>query len=816
MDLPLYFLGGFLTMIERLDQFCEAFLALRPKGSAVASDPVTVRGEGAKKVNYLFPDDHYQNEYRDFARFLFIDSDAIDGIDSHFLEKSPSINKINSQNSVPTGLAFLRNAYKAKPLNQQCPANHFLREKNYLLQRVTAIVRGVDYQLRCLMEIDINRKGHYANLRAQLKKDHVDLVDAILKTVNKADKSIKELPENYPNRNRIIKGLEKEANQALKNLEKRFNSTKLVNILLLSGLCRTKDINKIPEILLQNRLLSSTLDPAPSLITYSHFKASPNDLNEINLVQVDHPITEKTAKQKQDLQLQNSLSDEGKSYHAKKPYPLRLLNALYSRLMLLDDRTLPAQSRKTHATTVKNGFISYLFVNGSNADEHAELKQVRHASLVYVGKGETRDKRIADTVGNLEQVFSTLQKHDIDSSKYHYQLLVTDYGPADLNHETEITNITSSAIHQYNKTHQNSLRYSITPLNGFGKFQEIFKNFAIPSEKKSGLFSWLKRRFTTKKIRAHEAANLDLKMHADSGISGGNCASGQDRKGTHLTLVKRKFIAALKFVKDGFSKKVQARIEEGVIGSRHNIVVNHLLVPGSAGHKTDSLVEGLFGSAATEQMYPESAKTNKKVALDPDLVEKMVQNFEKHAGPQKDLSVLEFVNDILDFVEKTRLNSQKRYLLLSLIDEIWQAAINSSDKEVGIPSLLKKYWNQDFKNEKIKDILFYQAGEGLIADPIVSDFMVQLEAKYKNFVLPSSLLEAELETIHSLNSYERMGRSLTRNQLELLNKNFNRFKSTTEYPPMLLQWMQTPTESQNNLEDEASKDNASHYKNSKV
>jgi hypothetical protein len=743
--LPRLSFMGQIIMQQRLEDFIGKFVELRPKDCPKARIPT----EGKQDSLYLH-NDEYQNEYRQFARFLFVDSDALDGVESKFEESSPQINPKSPLLSSPTGLVYSRMAYKAKPLAAQYSADHILREKNYMLQRVTATVRGLDYQLQCLINIDGNRKDHYMQLRNQLKKNHLALVDYVVKLIDDSSKKIADLKNSsYLNKNRIIKNIEKNVRKQLKKMEITFNSMALVSVALDSGLCASHSVKEISEFLLQTRLLSSLIDPAPSMRTFSELKTEGFvDEDAVNLVQIEHPITVKTDLQRERLGCQNNLSSSPVNYHAKKSSSLRLVNALHLPLMLRDDRALPAQSRKTHAPTVKNGFISHMLV-GKNHEEPKSFKAVRHASLAYVGRGETDGQKVQDAVENFKQIFGALDQHGIDHENYAYQLLVTDYGPANLNHETEIIKTTQAAVDKVNKK-ENTVRYSHVPVNGIGSKQSIQKNFQVIDEVNSGIFSkfinWL---FSTKKKRAQEAADLGLKMQKESGVVGGNCASGQDREGTHLTLMKKKFIAALQSVKEKFAKKADVAIEEAVIGSRHPIVINHLLAPGSAGHKNESSVPGLFGEAASEQMYTKAANTNKKVALNPKAVERTVKLLgqkRQTKGVTPPLGVINIITAILNFLETGSLSKNQKALLLQTVDRIWQTVITAAHEKVTIEDILNAPAGQ-YSLKSVRDQLISGNGSG---DKKMQSFLGDLQNNYKDISLSeiSETLERKSETTY--------------------------------------------------------------------
>ena len=438
---------------------------------------------------------------------------------------------------------------------------------------------------------------------------------------------------------------EKSASQKLesiKNIEKGFNTYLLEQLHAANLTTEIYTEEDAKKLLFHYRNMSSLLEPARTVVTYTYEETKGALVREIQ-----YPVTEKTEDQKKCLeQLKSEIPYPSKSEmsaHSKLKLALQKVDTLFADKMLADDTMLPAQTRKTNLVGVKNAYIgetSVVFLGGSglNDDPNAIFNQkyeknktksfwyARTGSPVYVGKGEKDDSVQLHTEENLKQIIMAANKRrgiteGEPGLKIHFTSLNTD----------SILNLENQNIIIGN------LKKALLKENTSGSFSNVPTNFEgkwFHSSNISSQFSASPDKTTLSTNRFDEASNLALKVaENDNFISTIGCASGQDRTGTAVVLAQTKWLTQQFDAFDSKPPAPQGESEELINSDETKIQLTNKerasnllatggnaaeiateLVHGSPGMKSES-DPGIFSKNVSSTYYRKSANTNKEPKL---------------------------------------------------------------------------------------------------------------------------------------------------------------------------------------------------------
>ena len=477
--------------------------------------------------------------------------------------------------------AWVRDATRAVPLEKRISHDSPVIEANNTLLRCLSRLRAIDYAIhKKFLEND------YAQIRSRLRTAFGMLVNDVLIGIQKKREN------------------DEDKLTGLKQWEKYFD-TLLVKMLHEADLtkgCVSK--NDAEALLSHYRHLSSLLLPARPMVTLTYDEEA-----RVIHRETQYPVTKKTDYQKETIDdlsivISHPLKEEESSQTIHFT-AFQDANHLFSSLDKMDDRALPAQSRKTKLVGLKNAFLVKIELIEVPEDSKLEdLKEVsailddtlwlaRSASPVYVGKGETKSIIQRHTKENVEQlllVARTLIPSNI--KKVHITGLVTDisHGKQDV----IVSHLRDSGY-----------PFSLVPTNFIGTFCEakLAEGGSVSSQP------------TKRAERLNSAAEVSLKASADPDtLSYIICESGQDRTGTVIEVMKQKFILDRYNFKKKPIKDIQVICAKG--RNAAEITTHH--VHGSPGMKIESIANDLIGSGqtfsdeVTRELYTKSANTNKK------------------------------------------------------------------------------------------------------------------------------------------------------------------------------------------------------------
>lgn len=500
-------------------------------------------------------------------------NDAEEGIISYFDE---------------TNHRWIREAHDAKVPTD--PKVLIKIESNLSLMRCLARLRPIDYVLGEKWD-----KTHPPIL--ELRKQFINLMKAMDDIVHHASHSADK------------------KRKSIVDAETQFN-TFLVKTLseagLTSGIYSKKEAKKLLQYY---RILSSSLEPARTMVTITYDQAN-KVLNRETL----YPITEKSTAQTNSIQQLKKpktyqFCQRGKLLSVKKE-AFQIADKYFADLLAKPDRVLGSQARKTHLTSLKNGYIvqnELFFDVGKDTDlttcEPKTLWLARSAAPVYIGKGYSTDEVQKNTQENFSQIQAAAQKHMGLSNEpiIHVTTLTTH----SINQSQDIIN-----DHVRKATEIQNNLFTNVPLNIPGTFHPIHINkhliFGANRHKPSSIIAPLQRA-----TRVDYAVQCILAASEQPRtISHGHCASGQDRLGGTFELAEQRWISE-QYAAQGILNQEKTIERIHILGGTSKEITSHL-TPGSCGLKSVSKPNNVFGFRRSfsehlePNLYRASANTNQK------------------------------------------------------------------------------------------------------------------------------------------------------------------------------------------------------------
>lgn len=534
-----------------------------------------------------------KGQYSKLESAIMIHLDHLDGIKSSV--------EIDEAKYPPTGIAFVRDATEAKPLNKRLPPDSPAIEANNMLLRALSTARGIDH----VLQHKTKKNGDvYNTARNALRKKLLALTSTVI--------ALQKNPRAETN--------------AISLLQKKFNAN-LYKILcttrLNTGIENPKDII---TLLAHYRDLASILDPAKCMVTTLKDTQKDRDGNNIEIVltEIAHPITKKTALQKEQINVMNTVnSSDRNNFHAAKNEAFQEANAAFCELLKKDDRRLPAQTRKTIGPSLKNGYVIHnkleFRVTGTQQKmtDITEYWGLRSGAMAYVGKHESDNKVAQYTRENLLQLHAAAKELTHREDNIHITMLLTNSSRE--NQDTVIK-------HTEKESKKLGFDWSYVPINPEGLLDKLdisplINQTAIehkqepPNNSKDLTFKDIFRGTELisegKRIRIQKAGDvIKHAIYASNTIGYTGCASGQDRTGTALE------VATQLWTENAYKERGipigRQTIEMIRAVGCHNALLASLAAPGSPGMKDDSKPGKYFSSEVNEHFYRASAKTNKE------------------------------------------------------------------------------------------------------------------------------------------------------------------------------------------------------------
>lgn len=557
----------------------------------------------------IYRNQHYANIHTDLKQhhYATLDDHYRMNTDAEFnISRSLQENK-----QYPAGAVVVRDAKDAKKLGDPS-IDRFRIEANNTILRVLGRLRSIDYVLmKQIKESGQSPHTPPAQLRESLKTQF----DILEKQVNQLHNN------RHLHKPISLKDYIKRLNQ----WEKAFNTETLCQTLITAnlseGCASTKDFEKL---LFHYRNLSALLDPAKPVVTETKMTIGER---EILITRREEPVTQKLQKQK-DL-IQQEMSDtlifpaeEQETFHTTQNRATQIANKHFAPLAASDNRMFAAQSRKAMLHTVRNTWRTSIKVTFPNGKEHT-YQFMRSGTATYVGKGESKERILAATKDNKDQIHQFLQDKTI-----HWVGLVTDgLGLIDTTKQKVMVENTKLATEEDKRT-RDGLTIASTNLEGLTNEIDL-------SEKMNALFTTLNsqidktRQIGDKAERVRQIAKILIEtMKQDPqnalAIILFWCASGQDRTGTAGEFSVQRIIEYF-CEQEGIkiTDEVKQLIEAVSIESQHTAMLTSCLIGGSDGCKNDSHAKGLLSADSDAELYLKSADTNKKNKVDTALLRKI-------------------------------------------------------------------------------------------------------------------------------------------------------------------------------------------------
>jgi len=357
----------------------------------------------------------------------------------------------------------------------------------------------------------------------------------------------------------------------------------LIHVLQESLVCAQNE--KMPyytKLLDYCRFLGGTLDPAYPILTLMAYAN-----NEI--VQIAYPITHKLESQKSALRVIVEPSLSKNFFNKQDPAFQRITAAFYFQL-IDDNRLLSAQLRNKIAPLVKNGFFVKVEIYDENANLNHEFSLLRSATIVYMGKGEKKEKIKIYAEQNVQQLQAAALHYGGQSNPLLAYILVTD--TIIRNQRKMVAGVRRAMTHTKNLA-------VYMPLNDEGCWHVP----TIPKEMNAPWWTHLPTPLC-KEFRCEQTATLAIN-NIFLGLIFISCASGQDRTGVIFALIMIYFLM----------KKLHLTFEHAAtvyVLSMLEPVMSSYACAGSLGLKKASRPGKLFPEALDEKLFTDIAKTNKK------------------------------------------------------------------------------------------------------------------------------------------------------------------------------------------------------------
>ena len=536
--------------------------------------------------------------------------DQIDGIKTTIVHSS----------EFPTGVAKVRDSSMAIPFAGRMPANASERQVNSMLMRALGSTRGIDHVLGFESK---NPGDMFAAEKNNLQKAYGELVEEATRFLSSPQTATLE---------------PKEVTQRISLLHKKFN-TDLANILISTGLAEgMTEANSFEALITHYRDLSSVLEPAKSMRTI--FTDHRGDKIIIH-TETAHPVTAKTPLQIEQLKVMQTIGGEKKDFHSKQPVPVQMANRAFHDLIAQDNTRLPAQTRKSIAPTVKNGYQVDYTIQVKGEEQKYSMSSLRCGSMAYVGKGRIADYSKAkdgdpytrENMAQLDAYANKNRKADEPHIPLHVGMLLTESSSSVLNmeHQNEIIEATRGELKHANIKGD----FSLTSINWLGRRGGIqVKDDLLAKVKNYAQQNNITFPSTATDSRLEDAALIALVVSKDPArMHVTTCASGQDRTGT-----VDEFKAQL-FAKDIYKNVLKIDVTREEIAEKrgeagHMPALASHAVTGSRGMKFDSEPKEAFPKEMTKHYYTKIADTNKAKSMKVD--EKVLLNTLAAAGKFKE------------------------------------------------------------------------------------------------------------------------------------------------------------------------------------
>src|SRR3990167_1294889 len=514
---------------------------------------------------------------------ILLKNDSLEGVTS----------RIEIATKYPTGIALVRDATGTLSSKQPLSPGDPLIESNNMLLRTLSTMRAIDRVLA--------RTGK-SELQTDLKQKLIHLIAEVKQfQLNIAQEKI---PFNQ-----------------IESMEARFNLF-LKHTLIAAGLAEGLNTQCDFEMMLTHyRNLASALEPAKSMVTIQQY-------GSVTHTETAHPVTRKTALQKEQLAAITLTPATGKNFHSAQMPAMQIANIHFQELIAKDDRRLPAGSRATIAPTVKNGYVVQdQLYSADSTTAPAECWFTRGGSLAYTGEGETPEQIDAFAEANLQQLQEHIARLRYGKSEYigtriHLAVLLTN---SRWENQSTIISHTKAAKEHYDPSGE-VINYTNIPLNVLGVFAGILEisrlvreqakhnHSPLPSQlpeflSLANLSELLKSLSPTHFLHACQSSRLmkaiELIQRAAEDPAVTNyisCASGQDRTGIACEVLIQQWLVAHGIALTDIQ---QAR---GL--ACHNAVVAGLATPGSTGMKPVSQPGDYLPAEMNTRFYRASADRN--------------------------------------------------------------------------------------------------------------------------------------------------------------------------------------------------------------
>jgi hypothetical protein len=531
-------------------------------------------------------------DYSNLENFFFIHLDFLDAVQSSI---------VMDRMKYPTGIALIRDARQALPLEKRLPPDSIFIEIDNLLLRALGTLRGIDHVLKY--------KKQHSN------DDCYDLGRSQLQDIFR----------------HLVLQLTATSHPDLKKSQQDFN-THLITVLHETGLdAGIKKSKSFAKLLGHYRDLAALIDPAKSMVTILSHQIGDT---VIIIREIAHPITKKTTGQRMQLgvlqEIHEKLPDRYRDFHSAKKLAFQQANQAFHDLLIQDDRRLPAQSRKTIGPTIKNGYLAVTeleFIRPEGT-EIARTVSLRCGSIAYIGDDDHEHRLDSYAQENFEQL-----KKTANTQLLHLTLLLTD---TVINDQDVMIKITKDAADKLHGVH-----YSNVPTNLHGTLLgATFSNINVADivHERAAVMPTHKK-FTTTVERLSRAARvvkaaevINIASSKEDMMNVTICASGQDRTGTAVEVA-----TILWMVRQYEIHRVlvtRETIEIVRATGCHNAFLACLATPGSQGMKEDSASD-FFMPATRKYYYRKTAGTNKIPPIDTTAVDMLISSWSQSPSKQK-------------------------------------------------------------------------------------------------------------------------------------------------------------------------------------
>ncbi len=594
-----------------------------------------------------------QKNYKALQDILVAHIDRQNGITTVIDDSFPAP---GSPNGIP---CIRRDARQAKPLNQRLDPNHLVFHIDDTLLRALNTARTLDYMLQKRAESHAKNEQRVEHYWGEQEKLMQLMGDFLL--------SVTDIQQRFAQGTLTESAAKKELQQK----HARFNAhlCGLIHRNHFDHGLKKKNAAEYEKLLNHYRQMASVLDPAPAQQTISA------DKHGVTHIETAYPITEKTAPQKEAMKTMQRVvakpTKKERDFHTSQNEAYQEINVAFYDLIQDDSRRLSSQTRKTHlGCGVRNGYLckdELVFPAKGDKPEKTVARKpyVRVATIAYVGKGESEQRKKAFAAENLVQINMMYQKHVTDGAQHvpHFLMLNT-FSP--LEDQDLMYYQTRAAIAE------RRAYFSYVPTNIEGTLRHPEFSKVVSKHPQAPMA--ISKPFH-KSARLNQAVQVLSVAELEPGVFLiESCASGRDRTGA-ICKAKKLEDAVKIYLQEGVQMSRDEIETMQTIGG-HEVMLATLEVPGSHGMKTDSIPGGYFSKKSTEHSFLKTADTNKNQPIDEALLERELKT-KRNRDCEHDL--IRVAVSIRKFAERrdwnpfTRSNSVKAALWLELAAELERA-----------------------------------------------------------------------------------------------------------------------------------------------